>query len=89
MNESRQEALKKRLGQTLFVLSFAFYGSLLLMPFASISTGNRMILSSILLILGEASFWIAAMILGRQFISKYRNMVWRSWLTKLRKIFSY
>jgi hypothetical protein len=77
MEKSRQETLMKRLGQSLIFLSFVFYGSLLLVPFAPFSAGNKILLSSILVVFGEASFWIAVLILGRQVISKYRNFQWR------------
>ena len=77
MEKSRLETLMKRLGQSLIILSFVFYGSLLLVPFAPYSAGNKILLSSILVVFGEASFWIAVLILGRQVISKYRNFQWR------------
>jgi membrane protein DedA with SNARE-associated domain len=75
-----QETLKKSLGQSLIIFSFAFYGCLLLVPFAPFSAGSKMLLSTILVISGEASFWIAVLILGRGVVSKYRNFDWRKWL---------
>ena len=67
-----QGALKRRLGMLLIILSFAFYGILLLVPFAPFSAGRKVILSSILVVLGEASFWIAAMILGKELIKNIK-----------------
>ena len=58
----------------LIFLSFAFYGILLLVPFAPFSAGRKVILSSILVVLGEASFWIAAVILGKELIKNYKNI---------------
>ena len=58
----------------LIFLSFAFYGILLLVPFAPFSAGRKVILSSILVVLGEASFWIAALILGKELIKNYKNI---------------
>jgi phosphatidylglycerophosphate synthase len=46
-------------------------------PFAPFSAGSKILLSTILVISGEASFWIAVLILGREVISKYRNFDWR------------
>ena len=72
-----QGALKRRLGMLLIILSFTFYGILLLVPFAPFSAGRKVILSSILVVLGEASFWIAALILGKELIKNYKNIIQR------------
>jgi hypothetical protein len=77
MERSNQGALKKRLGMLLIILSFAFYGILLLVPFAPFSAGKRVILSSILVVLGEASFWLAALALGKELIKNYKNIFQR------------
>jgi hypothetical protein len=69
-----QGAFKRRLGILLIILSFAFYGILLLVPFAPFSAGRKVILSSILVVLGEASFWIAALVLGKKLVNNYINI---------------
>jgi hypothetical protein len=66
------QSRKKWLGGSLVVLSFAFYGCLLLVPLASLSAKNKILLSSLLVILGEASFWLAVIMLGREKMAKYR-----------------
>jgi len=63
---------KKWLGGLLVILSFAFYVCLLLVPLASMSAKNKILLSSLLVILGEASFWLAVIMLGREKMAKYR-----------------
>lgn len=73
----KQGALKRRLGMLLIILSFTFYGILLLVPFAPFSAGRKVILSSILVVLGEASFWIAALILGKELIKNFKNIFQR------------
>jgi hypothetical protein len=75
--------IKRWLGLTLIALSFAFYGGLFLVPFTSLSAKNSVLLSSLLVICGEASFWIGVLILGKEAVSKYRNINWRSWAAKL------
>ncbi|VVB67421.1 Uncharacterised protein [uncultured archaeon] len=85
MERNKREILKKWTGWALVILSFAFYGALLLVPFLSLSPGNKIILSSTLVVLGEASFWIAVLILGRQVISRYRSFPWRSKIAELFK----
>jgi hypothetical protein len=85
MERNKLGILKRWVGWALILLSFAFYGGLLLVPFASLSPGNKIILSSTLVVLGEASFWVAVLILGRQVISRYRNFPWRSKIAGLFK----
>lgn len=72
--ERSDQALKKRLGVLLVILSIAFYGLIFLVPFAPVSAGRKVILSSILVVLGEASFWVAALILGKEIITNYKNI---------------
>jgi len=80
------QSLKRWLGMTLFVLSFAFYGCLLLVPFTSFSAEGKIALSTYLVILGEGSFWLSVIILGREAIAKYRKVDWQNrlsgWLKK-------
>jgi len=87
MDKPRLESIKKDLGYLMIVLSFASYGGLLLVPFASFSAEVKIILSSTLIILGEASFWIAVLILGRHMISQFRNLDWRSWVVRFAEKF--
>jgi hypothetical protein len=74
---------KKWLGIVLVTLSFAFYGCLLLVPLISFSTENKILLSTLLVIFGETSFWLAVVFLGRDAIAKYGYFAWRfKWLKK-------
>ena len=57
--------LRRRLGFFLVILSCLLYGSLLLVPMAPFSARGKVVLSSLLVISGEASFWIGGLILGR------------------------
>jgi hypothetical protein len=80
------QSLKRWLGIALVILSFAFYGCLLLVPLTSISAERKIALSTLLVILGEGSFWLAVIILGREAIAKYRKVDWLNrlfgWLKK-------
>jgi hypothetical protein len=60
-------------------LSFVFYGALLLIPFAALSAGDKLLLSSALLVCGEASFWIAVFVAGREALSRYRSLDLKTW----------
>lgn len=81
------QSLKKWLGATLLAASFAFYGCLLLVPFSSFAAERKIALSAALVILGEGSFWLAVLILGREAMARYRDFNWRkrliSWLKKM------
>lgn len=83
----RSNPLKRWLGLTLIALSFIFYGGLFLVPFFPFSGENKIILSPLLVICGEASFWIGAIILGKEAVSKYRSVDWRSKVSMLSRIF--
>jgi hypothetical protein len=71
------QSLKKWLGIALVAASFAFYGCLLLVPFTSLYADRKIALSTLLVILGEGSFWLAVFILGREAMAKYRRVDWR------------
>ncbi|MFZ2471176.1 MAG: transporter suffix domain-containing protein [Methanothrix sp.] len=79
------QSMKRYLGIALVVLSFAFYGCLLFVPLSSLSSERKIALSTLLVILGEGSFWLAVIILGREAIAKYRRVDWRDGLSKWRK----
>lgn len=82
-DQTRKNFLKKWTGWMLVILSFAFYGCILLLPFAPISGENKVIGSAALVVLGEASFWIAVLILGKEAISRYRKFDWRKRIMEL------
>ncbi len=68
----------KRLGLTLLGLSFALYGLLLIVPILSISDKYKLLLASAIVISAESSFWISVLILGKEYVSRYRHINWRS-----------
>ncbi len=64
---------KRRLGFFLVILSCLLYGCLLLVPMTPFSAKGKVALSSLLVISGEASFWIGGIILGREAIRRWRG----------------
>ncbi|MBO9129072.1 transporter suffix domain-containing protein [Bacillus sp. 165] len=60
-------------GGILVILSFVFYGGLLLVPFLPVSTATKVTISASLVILGEISIWLGGLILGKEIINKYKN----------------
>lgn len=85
--ETKEESQrwKRWLGVALFILSFVFYGCLLLVPFLPLSLEDKTTLSVLLVISGESSFWLSAIILGKEMIEKFRTRKWRSWIERQRK----
>jgi|LDZR01.1.fsa_nt_gi uncharacterized membrane protein YdbT with pleckstrin-like domain len=71
-NTSNRSWLKK-IGIALVILSCVFYGALLLVPFTPYTVSIKAIISSILVILGEVSFWLGGFMLGREIVMKYRK----------------
>lgn len=82
IGQAHENYLKKWAGLMLVILSFAFYGCILLLPFAPISGENKITGSAALVVMGEASFWTAVLILGKEAISKYRKFDWRKRIGK-------
>jgi hypothetical protein len=68
-----EEALLKKIGVILIVLSFVLYGLILLVPFMPLTGGSRTGAVGTLVIAGEASFWIGGIILGKEVVVKYRK----------------
>jgi hypothetical protein len=64
---------RRRLGFFLVILSCLLYGCLLFVPSAPLSTSGKVALSSLLVISGEASFWIGGFILGRDVVARWRG----------------
>lgn len=63
----------KKVGIFFVILSFVFYGALLLIPFTPYAVATKASIGTILVISGEASFWIGAFIVGREAVIKYRK----------------
>lgn len=79
------QILKRWLGLALFILSFVFYGFLLLVPLTPFSAEGKIAFSAALVVLGESSFWLSVILLGREAIAKYRRVDWRTRLSGLLK----
>jgi hypothetical protein len=74
---------KRRIGFFLVILSCLLYGTLLLVPMTPLSDRGKVALSSLLVISGEASFWIGGLILGREAIRRWKGALDpRRWLRR-------
>lgn len=63
----------KKIGILLVVLSCVLYGGLLLVPFTPYPAGTKAVISTALVVSGEASFWFGAIILGKEIVTRYRK----------------
>lgn len=63
----------KKIGILLVILSCVLYGGLLLVPLTPYTAGTKAVISTALVVSGEASFWLGALILGKELITKYRR----------------
>jgi len=74
---------RRRLGWGLVGLSFLLYGGILLVSFLPGSVHERVALAGMLAVSGEVSFWVGALMLGREAASKLRRLPhFRRWLGK-------
>lgn len=60
-------------GIGLIALSFLLYGGLFLLPFLPLTTQNKLALSPALIVLGESSFWIGGVLVGKEVVTRYKQ----------------
>ncbi len=63
----------KKLGLLLVALSFMLYGGILLVPFTPFATATKAAITTGLIITGEISFWLGALLLGKEIVAKYKR----------------
>ena len=67
-----QKNWKFKTGIALIILSTFFFLSLAGVPFLSVAGKVKITISTILIILGEVSFWIGGFFLGKELLNKYK-----------------
>ena len=66
-----------------FVVPIMFYAMLLVVPFLPLTTGQKVWVSTGLVVAAEGTFLISALILGRQAVRRYRRFLNpRNWFGK-------
>jgi len=63
----------KKIGIIILIISFILLGFLFLVPFLPVSLSQKGIITGVLLVSSEISFWLGGFILGKEFISKLKN----------------
>lgn len=65
----------RSLGILLVVLSFVAYGFLLAVPFLPIPASQKLLVSPFLVGLGEVTFWVGGVLLGREVIDRFKHFL--------------
>ncbi len=63
----------KWLGIALILASTLLYASLLVLPFFAIPASWKVTAVPIVILVGEVTFWLGALILGAQFVARFRR----------------
>ena len=73
----------RKLGILLVVLSFVFYGLILVVPLLPLSTSAKVAAVPILAVLGEVAFWPGGILLGKEVVARYKAYLNpRNWFSK-------
>ncbi len=64
---------KFKLGLTLIILSVFVFASLLLIPFLKIDARDKITVTTIIIVIGEITFWSGGLLLGKELFKKYKS----------------
>ena len=78
---------KFKLGLTLIILSVFVFASLLLIPFLKIDARDKITVTTIIIVIGEITFWSGGLLLGKELFKKYTFFYTR--IEKIGKIVIY
>lgn len=70
-----QKNWKFKTGIILIALSAVFFGALLGVPFLETGSRQKITISTVLIVLGEISFWSGGILLGKELFSKYKALM--------------
>ena len=60
-------------GIVLLIICVVAFLSMLVVPFLKIGNGAKVTISAILFVIGEATFWVGGILLGKELLSKYTS----------------
>jgi hypothetical protein len=66
--------MAKRIGIVLIIASFVLYGLIFAVPFVGVSHSIKAGIVTALVVLGEATFWVGGLLVGREVVKKYRSI---------------
>jgi len=74
---------KFKLGIMLIIISTLFFALLLALPFLDTSDKNKIIISTVIIVIGELLFWSGSFFVGRQLVDKYKAYLNpKKWFTR-------
>ena len=83
---SRRFGWRQALGAALFAVSAALFVAVPVVLFLPLTTGWKVGMIAVLLVAEEVVFWVAALLLGREVVRRYRRFFNpRYWLNKERR----
>ena len=71
--EMAKKNWKLKLGIFLMVLSAPVFLSLLIVPFLNVDNKSKISISTIIIIIGEITFWSGGLLVGKELFSKYKS----------------
>ena len=83
---SRRLSFTQAVGVALFAVSVALFVAVPVVLFLPLSTGWKIGVVAVLLVVEEVIFWVATLLLGREVVRRYRRFLDpRYWLAKVDK----
>jgi len=67
-----QKNWKFKTGLSLIILSTLLFISLLAVPFINVDGKTKITISTITIVLGEVTFWVGGILLGKELFNKYK-----------------
>jgi hypothetical protein len=68
-----QKNWKFKTGIFLIILSTLLFTSLLAVPFLDVAAKTKITISTMVVILGEITFWVGGILLGKELFNKYKS----------------
>lgn len=77
-----KKSIKFKIGIILILVSIVFFLSIPVIPFLDMGKGVKITVSTVLLVLGELTFWSGGLLLGKELFAKYKSYLnpknWKS-----------
>ncbi len=77
-----KKSIKFKIGIALIIISVIAFLSILVVPFLDFRSGIKIAVSTVLLVVGEISFWLGGFLLGKELFNKYKSYLnpknWKS-----------
>jgi hypothetical protein len=70
-----RERVHHKLGLSLIIFSSLLWGAVLLVPIFSLSLAHKSLISTGLILLSEAIFWLGILLSGKELAHRYRQKI--------------